>query len=1758
MKKRLILVLAFLTLICLIHPGTAAQPAINHSQNYTAILTYGQTPYQIGYLSKSNVTGWTWWDSGDLMQNRKQQNIIFVNILLNGTPTPVTGLSPPSFERTDEKYRTGTGTYSYKADHGGAGDYSNNTDIWHFLDDHSTYDPPWEDIDLTNYTSAELNFYTYYEIEEDRDFGYVKISTDRGRTWTELANYTGSSGGDWIEETIDLTSYAGEEVIIAFNFRSDHKNVDQGWYIDDISVTTSGTSPTSLLSRIWYWVKSTLGILSTEVFSDGAEDPVPNLSVIVDYPAYNHTTNTFSNRQRTVELVEDYQSQGLYYGAFLFENESDTYTGEYTVSFNQPMPDSTPISVQTSFNTTLWGCQARGCHDTYSMINNPSVEYSNTSIHPNALVTPSVGSDCQSFCHSPYSSQFLTATPAHLHEIIYGHEGGFILGEKGNITIFNVTSPNPIIVTMYSESEIIRPRDQTAFNVSSHAEIVDCTECHTFFVHDNNGTDEHLIASPENLTGTNISSAGVHAINVTCQECHRTLSYPSIPNQYSLDGTIGSYDPAFTSYLANTKTYIIDVQNDINITVDIEDSTYGVTLTLIGPMDNTSGLQNLNGDDSWEGTYFVPSIDGKITFKTESEIFYPLGGLKVSNFTAIPSQGTWIARLFSWSPGSTNYTITSSNNNPIAEKPVIHIPWNCSECHNPLAVGKAHAERPIPQWDNNGLSFAHTDFDDDSKGDVPCRSCHNAFHEIAILDCQECHNTPPSGHIDIVEGKDYFSAVYNDCFLCHGDPHDISPGGGPNCTHCHLEGGGYTDWSGPILNRTGFFDSVHHNITGDFNASNYSEISRVCWGCHVDYEDSGHTRPASELPECKDCHATSTPLNADHLRKQPPIQIPEHQPDGGVIQTNATCFLCHNNSLSIPIPTTNVKYAEPKNYVSHYVSTNYLMTPTNDTLDCFWCHVTETDNSSWGYPVNPMTSTKLNHTPIGITDNTGCYPCHISSRVLVDGEIPTNFTFHADGMAGGAGRDCAGCHAVGGLVSENYQIDAEAMNVSGAVHHDLNRGAEVTEDPNSVRCWGCHGDGDGSEAAQPTDGHPDNFRNPLNCSERDCHNVNQSIFNEPIVYEHFRYVDEIDENLTTAADCPVCHLNSVVSHGDTVVPSDTSLVSHYGSTNDLIDTASCIYCHLDEDNAEKWGDAPDPTDNISIASDKKDEYWENTMFVGDTWHLGNRYILVFDDIAGDGNSAHLRLYQGDTLLEEIVVSKDESYIYEADLIDRDGNVVTETVLELNFTAVFRGEKIGLVKVTASPWKRIHPEDKDPTCWACHMDNHVIDREKYLILDEDEDRIYYVEKLLDFSDEDTRDKETLIPGSLVLKEGYSRDLQVDEAFVLTAKKVDTKGRKAHITLTKDGTLLEEDVYREGEYLEYEEDLSWDGHTIEDVVIFTAKVDSIFRGADCDVVMLTDVRVFSDRLMAIDNNETLGGYNTSWLHINDLFFIGGPPDTFHVPPLNEGLDGSSDCVYCHDTGNGFGISSVDAIASRLGGHSGLNANASSVKPIDDINKACWACHGIGVDPGRHPADYLYPRQCEECHVELEEPTFGAVDLSDEAHGQVEDCNRCHAADYPGLHVINVFEPLTPYIVQIHVTPEVVRPGEPVKVDVTAMSGWNMKVEAIEYFIDVEGPPGTGTPVMPEDGIFDEQLEDAEFTVNTTGLEPGNHTVYVHSMERGDKWGPVNKAVFTIETPELPVEPEPVRWWIAPLFIITLAALILLLKSGIFKRLIDKSKM
>lgn len=113
-------------------------------------------------------------------------------------------------------------------------------------------------FDLTGVSSATLQYWTWYDIETDWDYGYVEVSTDNGETWTILetpysattnpsgnaygAGYTGSSGSGpaWIEERLDISTYAGQEVLIRFEYVTDDAVNRPGWTIDDISIPEIG------------------------------------------------------------------------------------------------------------------------------------------------------------------------------------------------------------------------------------------------------------------------------------------------------------------------------------------------------------------------------------------------------------------------------------------------------------------------------------------------------------------------------------------------------------------------------------------------------------------------------------------------------------------------------------------------------------------------------------------------------------------------------------------------------------------------------------------------------------------------------------------------------------------------------------------------------------------------------------------------------------------------------------------------------------------------------------------------------------------------------------------------------------------------------------------------------------------------------------------------------------------------------------------------------------------------------------------------------------------------------------------------------------------------------------------------------------------------------------------------------------------------------------------------------------------------------
>lgn len=116
------------------------------------------------------------------------------------------------------------------------------------------------ELDLTGLASATLRFWTWFDIERWFDYGYVEVSTDGGATWKALSGryttdddplrqaygpgYSGKSGGgeepEWVEESIDLTPFVGERVLLRFEYVTDGAVNAPGWAIDDLSVPELG------------------------------------------------------------------------------------------------------------------------------------------------------------------------------------------------------------------------------------------------------------------------------------------------------------------------------------------------------------------------------------------------------------------------------------------------------------------------------------------------------------------------------------------------------------------------------------------------------------------------------------------------------------------------------------------------------------------------------------------------------------------------------------------------------------------------------------------------------------------------------------------------------------------------------------------------------------------------------------------------------------------------------------------------------------------------------------------------------------------------------------------------------------------------------------------------------------------------------------------------------------------------------------------------------------------------------------------------------------------------------------------------------------------------------------------------------------------------------------------------------------------------------------------------------------------------------
>ena len=106
-------------------------------------------------------------------------------------------------------------------------------------------------FDLTGVSGpVSMSYWTWYDIEQDFDYVYVEASSD-GQHWEILTTpsgtasnpngssygwgYTGMSDG-WIQESVDLSQYAGQMVSVRFEYLTDPAVNGEGFLLDDVTI----------------------------------------------------------------------------------------------------------------------------------------------------------------------------------------------------------------------------------------------------------------------------------------------------------------------------------------------------------------------------------------------------------------------------------------------------------------------------------------------------------------------------------------------------------------------------------------------------------------------------------------------------------------------------------------------------------------------------------------------------------------------------------------------------------------------------------------------------------------------------------------------------------------------------------------------------------------------------------------------------------------------------------------------------------------------------------------------------------------------------------------------------------------------------------------------------------------------------------------------------------------------------------------------------------------------------------------------------------------------------------------------------------------------------------------------------------------------------------------------------------------------------------------------------------------------------------
>lgn len=185
-------------------------------------------------------------------------------------------------------------------------------------------------IDLSQYQSAEITFWTKYELEESFDFVYLEASVDSGITWTQMEVFNGLQT-EWTLETIDIGFYAGnEDVLFRFRLYSDSATECDGIYIDDFMVLGSYVDTTPpLILHIPY--PDTLSWLEDEDIVISAD--ITDISGVQEASLFY----SLNNDSLFVEVLPSFVVGDMYYFTIPFQ-EAGTWVDYYISATDNATP----------------------------------------------------------------------------------------------------------------------------------------------------------------------------------------------------------------------------------------------------------------------------------------------------------------------------------------------------------------------------------------------------------------------------------------------------------------------------------------------------------------------------------------------------------------------------------------------------------------------------------------------------------------------------------------------------------------------------------------------------------------------------------------------------------------------------------------------------------------------------------------------------------------------------------------------------------------------------------------------------------------------------------------------------------------------------------------------------------------------------------------------------------------------------------------------------------------------------------------------------------------------------------------------------------------------------------------------------------------------------------------------------------------------------------------------------------------------------